>query len=392
MANAFRVARGEKIIRQFGEALAEYLEVESAKKLSHPDNLSNAAALRWPYQYRGQFYRLEELPMDDSEHGIVVGLERYINDLLKVEKRSRLKQEIFHLRREGKNDKDRVWYHQPNPRSSNRPQSRQRVTDPGLIRQLNEAKGRGPFSQDTLRLRQGLVSTVLGFAYKWRWTDNNLNELIDKLPAGEGRTSYLNREQFQKLLNVAREEGGEMLAFLIMGAAWIGWRRSNLIGLTWDRVVWSRTEQTENGDIKVPGFLYIRKTKGERFDPFDRSQRKNRTKNRRELVTVLSDRVENLLLQLKERKHNDSDVVFHQGKGQEWGDFRKRWTRLKEQAGISPDFRWHDLRHTWASEQLNSGVEKDLIMEQQGWTDVKMVDRYGHRELENRFAGINKVK
>ncbi|MCW7555548.1 site-specific integrase [Endozoicomonas gorgoniicola] len=390
MANAFRVARGEKIIRPFGEALAEYLEVVSPGKLSHADNLSNAAALRWPFHYRNQFYLLEELPMDDSEYGIVVGLERYINDLKKVEKRSRLNKELYHLRREGK---ELVWYHQPNPRSTARPMPRQRVTNERLLKRLDDTKGRGPFSQDTLRLRQGLVSTVLGCAHtKWRWTDKNLKELIDKIEAGEGRTAYLNREQFMKLREVCQEEGGEMLTFLLLGAAWIGWRRSNLIGLTWERVVWSQTEMTEDGPIKSPGFLFIRRTKGQRFDPFDRSQRKNRTKNGKELITVMSDRVENLLRQLEQRRHPESELVFHKGDGKEWGDFRKRWSRLKKLAGIDPGFRWHDLRHTWASEQLNSGVEKHLIMEQQGWKDIRMVDRYGHLELESRFAGINKVK
>ena len=81
----------------------------------------------------------------------------------------------------------------------------------------------------------------------------------------------------------------------------------------------------------------------------------------------------------------------HRGDGNYWGEFRRRWASLKKKAGIDPAFRWHDLRHTWATELLNKGVDKHIIKAEQGWKDDKMVERYGHIQHEARYAALKKV-
>jgi len=46
-------------------------------------------------------------------------------------------------------------------------------------------------------------------------------------------------------------------------------------------------------------------------------------------------------------------------------------------AGIE-DFRWHDLRHTWASWHVQNGTPLYALQEMGGWSSVEMVRRYAH--------------
>jgi integrase len=55
----------------------------------------------------------------------------------------------------------------------------------------------------------------------------------------------------------------------------------------------------------------------------------------------------------------------------------KAWYAALERAGIE-DFRWHDLRHTWASWHAQSGTPQLALQELGGWASTEMVRRYAH--------------
>ncbi len=42
------------------------------------------------------------------------------------------------------------------------------------------------------------------------------------------------------------------------------------------------------------------------------------------------------------------------------------------------DFRWHDLRHTWASWHVQNGTPLFALQELGGWESAEMVRRYAH--------------
>lgn len=42
------------------------------------------------------------------------------------------------------------------------------------------------------------------------------------------------------------------------------------------------------------------------------------------------------------------------------------------------NFRFHDLRHTWASWLVQRGVPLVVLQEMGGWESVSMVQRYAH--------------
>lgn len=55
----------------------------------------------------------------------------------------------------------------------------------------------------------------------------------------------------------------------------------------------------------------------------------------------------------------------------------KAWRHALKRAGIT-DFRWHDLRHTWASWHVQNGTPLNALQELGAWESVEMVRRYGH--------------
>jgi integrase len=55
----------------------------------------------------------------------------------------------------------------------------------------------------------------------------------------------------------------------------------------------------------------------------------------------------------------------------------KAWYGALRKAGIE-DFRWHDLRHTWASWHVQNGTPLYALQEMGGWSSVEMVRRYAY--------------
>ena len=84
-------------------------------------------------------------------------------------------------------------------------------------------------------------------------------------------------------------------------------------------------------------------------------------------------------------KKNDNEFVFtYRGKSVNQLT-TKAWYKALVVADIK-DFRWHDLRHTWASWHIQNGTPLNVLQELGGWESVEMVRRYahlGHTHLAN---------
>ena len=60
----------------------------------------------------------------------------------------------------------------------------------------------------------------------------------------------------------------------------------------------------------------------------------------------------------------------------------KVWQKALGRCGID-DFRWHDLRHTWASWHVQEGTPLHILQELGGWESSEMVRRYAHLSAEH---------
>lgn len=71
-------------------------------------------------------------------------------------------------------------------------------------------------------------------------------------------------------------------------------------------------------------------------------------------------------------------------------DSNKAWRAALKRASIK-DFRFHDLRHTWASWLVQSGVPLTILQEMGGWESAVMVQRYAHLSPEHLAEHAQKL-
>lgn len=68
----------------------------------------------------------------------------------------------------------------------------------------------------------------------------------------------------------------------------------------------------------------------------------------------------------------------------------KAWKGALARVGIA-DFRWHDLRHTWASWHVQAGTPLHVLQELGSWESVEMVQRYAHLSTNHLASYVNRV-
>ena len=69
----------------------------------------------------------------------------------------------------------------------------------------------------------------------------------------------------------------------------------------------------------------------------------------------------------------------------------KAWKRVLQNAGIEATFRWHDLRHTWASSHVQRGTPLQELMELGGWSSYEMVLRYAHLAADHLRTAAGRI-
>jgi integrase len=356
---------GRRKRRTFGEALARYLADIAPHKKSWAKERPHVIALRWPFWAENRFVWLEHVPLEapGDQLSIVTAMSHWRADMRQVIRRAYIGAVRYQLRRTPRGD---LWYMQPAAEGDAPPRPRQLVTDPDLIAKLNANKGSGPYSADTIRIRRSIVRTVLRYCWtEWNWIGADLRTKIGSEKRGPGRQLYLTDDQLKALFAAAQQtDYGQHLADAILAAALIVWRRSNILEITWDNVHWPQYDQggreIQFGYLTMPG---------------------DETKTSRFLGQPMSRDV----LAILQRRHDarNGPLVFHRGDGQAFGNFRKTWISIKRTAGIDPGFRWHDLRHTWASRLVQAGASDRHLMELGGWTSPAMPKTYAHLRLDH---------
>jgi len=71
-------------------------------------------------------------------------------------------------------------------------------------------------------------------------------------------------------------------------------------------------------------------------------------------------------------------------------DVKTAWLELLKSAGIV-GFRWHDMRHDFASRLVMAGVPLNTVRDLLGHADIKMTLRYAHLAPDSKAAAVDQL-
>lgn len=90
------------------------------------------------------------------------------------------------------------------------------------------------------------------------------------------------------------------------------------------------------------------------------------------------------------RQHGDDGLVFPNASGVRFDNIKKAWDGLMADAALA-DFRFHDLRHDFASKLVMAGVDLNTVRELLGHADIKMTLRYAHLAPDKLADAVAKL-
>lgn len=157
------------------------------------------------------------------------------------------------------------------------------------------------------------------------------------------RDRFLSVEEIQDLIEAAEPHLKPVLIFALN----TGCRKGEILGLTWDRV-----------DLKH-GTIYL-----------------NKTKSGKPRKVPINDPLRAMLKGLVRRL--DTNLVFYNpATGGRWHELKRSFATACRKAKIH-DFRFHDLRHTFASQLVMAGVDLTTVSRLLGHASLTMTLRYSH--------------
>jgi len=229
-----------------------------------------------------------------------------------------------------------------------------------LARFVSGRKDKG-VTDTTIRRDIAFLGTVFSMAISWGWVETNPVTALSKkfLKESPPRTRFLTRREFDRLYAAS----SETLKPQIVLAVETGMRKEELLGLTIDAIDLRRRE------------IHLQETK-------------TNSPRRVPLSDVAIATISDLIAR---PGRPPSRFLFCKPDGTRILCNKKGFRAACDRAAIL-DFRFHDLRHTFASWWVQSGGDLYKLSRVLGHRTLQMSARYGHLRTDDLHEEMRKVE
>ncbi|HBD7398669.1 TPA: site-specific integrase [Legionella pneumophila] len=219
--------------------------------------------------------------------------------------------------------------------------------DRDLIEAVAKKKEKTNVSLTTVNRILELIRAILNRAQKeWGWLESIPAIRMRKVE--NKRIRWLTKQEANCLLKELPEHLKDMAAFTLA----TGLRESNVTQLKWNEINLTKKHALIHAD---------------------------ESKSKRDIPVPLNKQAI-AILDAQQGKH-PVYVFTYQGKPVTRCN-NHAWRKALDRARIE-NFRWHDLRHTWASWHVQNGTPLHELQQLGGWSNYEMVLRYAHLSSEH---------
>ena len=204
------------------------------------------------------------------------------------------------------------------------------------------------FSLATINRELACLQHMFSKAIEWGKAENNPVSKVNFFKESKGRLRFLLPAEINRLIDCCPPH----IKPIVTTAVCTGLRKGEIVNIRWDDIDFRNR------------IIYI-----------------GNTKNGEKRETPINDRLTETLKSI--RRNDVSPFVFCDKDGNPYYRFEKAFTNALRKAEIT-DFRFHDLRHTFASNLVMEGIDLATVRELLGHKSIEMTLRYSHLSPDHR--------
>lgn len=245
----------------------------------------------------------------------------------------------------------------------------------------------------TVNRKMGSISGVFSRAVEWEYVTAHPMAKVKQLKVDSmGVVRYLDEDESKRLRAALDARQEEMRAERESANKWRADRskaqKQSLLGLHFTdhikpMVLVSLNSGMRRGelfDLKWSSVNFITKTITVAGDTTKTSETRHIPMNK-EVVTVLEE---------WKKQSGTALYVFPNQEGGRFEDVKSAWLKLLERAKVI-GFRWHDMRHDFASRLVMAGIPLNTVRDLLGHKDIKMTLRYAHLAPGTKAAAVEMI-
>ena len=203
----------------------------------------------------------------------------------------------------------------------------------------------------TINRELALLKHMFNLAKKWKYTDENPVREVKFFQEQKIEMMILDKERGVRLIDVAVD----YLKPIIIIAVNTGMRRGEVLGLRWNDIDFDKH------------YIFIKQTK-------------SGVMRRVPMNSLVAEALRGI-------ERRDSFVFFNPKTKSYLYRIDRSFKTACRKAGI-PDLRFHDLRHTAATQMVMGGVDLVTVKEILGHSKIEMTMRYAHPTPENKRKAV----